>query len=85
MASPSGSNGEMAIISNSWEDCISWRSSFSESSTAFLPTVQWRSFKDMGIFQYLEQVIKTQPFVVFTGTGVSKISRKRAEKSQQGR
>jgi len=37
----------------------------------------------MGVYQYLERVIKTQPFVVFKGTGVSKISKRRNEMDLQ--
>ena len=71
MASPSGANTEMAIISSSGKDRIAWRANFSESTTAILFIVQRHSFKDLGIRQYLESVTKSQPSRVFKGTGVS--------------
>jgi len=39
----------------------------------------------MGIFKYLEQVVKIQPFGVFKGAGVSKISKRWAGKCWQDR
>jgi hypothetical protein len=71
MASPSGANGEMAIISSSGEDRIAWRPGFSESTKEILFIVQRLSFKGLGICKYLEAVTKSQPFGVFKGTGVS--------------
>ena len=59
MASSSGANGEMAIISSSGQDRIAWRANFSESTKEILFIVQRHSFKDLGICKYLEQVTKS--------------------------